>query len=68
MEKKLNIKGMTCMHCSGRVTKHLESINGISNVRVDLENKEAVFSCEDTVDIDALLKDITELGYPAEEK
>ncbi|MCK5543116.1 MAG: heavy-metal-associated domain-containing protein [Desulfobacterales bacterium] len=68
MEKKLNIEGMTCMHCSGRVQKYIESNNAISNVTIDLENKEAVFSCDDTVSMDTVVKGITELGYPAKEK
>jgi copper chaperone CopZ len=68
MEKKLNVEGMTCMHCSGRVKKYLESNNGISDVTIDLEEKEAVFSCDDTIDVDRLAKGITELGYPAKEK
>ena len=68
MGKKLSVEGMTCMHCLGRVTKQLEATDGISNVKVDLENKEAVFSCDDTVNLDVVAKDITELGYPAKEK
>ena len=68
MEKKLSVEGMTCMHCSGRVQKYLESNNAISNVKVDLENKEALFSCDDTVNLDTVAKGITELGYPAKEK
>ena len=65
MEKTLSVEGMTCMHCSGRVTKYLESNNGISNVTVDLGNKEAVFTCDDTVNLNTVVKGITELGYPA---
>ncbi len=68
MEKKLNVEGMTCMHCSGRVKKYLESNNGISDVTIDLEEKEAVFSCDDTVDLAQVAEGVTELGYPAKEK
>jgi copper chaperone CopZ len=68
MEKTLSVEGMTCMHCSGRVKKYLESNNAVSNVTVDLEGKKAVFSCDDTLNIDTVVKDITELGYPAKEK
>ena len=65
MEKTLSVEGMTCMHCSGRVKKYLESNKAISNVNVDLEQKQAVFTCDDTVNMDTLAKNITELGYPA---
>ncbi|WP_289449434.1 heavy-metal-associated domain-containing protein, partial [Klebsiella pneumoniae] len=30
MEKKMEIKGMMCMHCSGRVKKCLEEIEGVT--------------------------------------
>jgi len=68
MEKRLSVEGMTCMHCSGRVKKYLESNNAISNVKIDLEGKEAVFSCDDSVNLDEVVKGVTELGYPAKEK
>ncbi len=68
MEKTLSVEGMTCMHCSGRVQKYLESNNSISNVTVNLESKEAVFTCDKTVDLNTVVKDITELGYPTKEK
>ncbi len=68
MEKKLSIEGMTCMHCSGRVQKHLESNSAISGVSVNLESKEAIFSCDDTIDVGTVAQGVTELGYPAKEK
>ena len=68
MEKKISIEGMSCMHCSGRVKKFLESNQCVSNVSVDLEQKTAVFHCDDSVDMDALAKGITELGFPAKEE
>ncbi len=68
MEKKLSIQNMTCMHCLGRVKKFLEQNNDISNVVVDLEAGEACFTVDKTLDMDAIIKGITELGYPAGEK
>ena len=68
MEKTLSVEGMTCMHCSGRVKKYLESNKGISNITVDLGNKEAVFTCDNTVNLETVIKDITELGYTAKER
>ncbi|MCD4742812.1 MAG: heavy-metal-associated domain-containing protein [Desulfobacteraceae bacterium] len=68
MKKTLSVEGMTCMHCSGRVKKYLESNSGISNITVDLGNKEAAFTCDNTVNLDTVIKDITELGYTAKER
>ena len=39
----VKINGMKCGHCSGAVTKALESIGGITDVKVDLEKGEAHF-------------------------
>lgn len=40
MEKILQIKGMSCMHCSARVEKALNSIDGVE-AKVDLETNTA---------------------------
>jgi len=68
MQKKINIEGMSCMHCSGRVKKYLESNKAVSDVFVDLEQKMALFNCDDSVDLDVLAKGITDLGFPARSK
>ncbi len=68
MEKKISVEGMSCTHCSGRVHKYLESNSSISGVSVNLEGKEATFSCDHTVDVGLVAKEITALGYPAKEK
>ncbi len=39
----LKINGMSCGHCTGSVKKALEAIDGLSDVTVDLEGKEARF-------------------------
>ena len=39
-EKILQIKGMSCMHCSARVEKALNNIDGVE-AKVDLESNSA---------------------------
>jgi Cu+-exporting ATPase len=68
MEKKLNIDGMSCGHCTGRVQKYLEGTSGVSGVNVDLEKKEATFSAESSVDMDTIVKDINGFGFKTEAK
>ena len=34
----LNVAGMTCGSCVKHVTKALESLDGVSNIHVDLQN------------------------------
>lgn len=62
MEKTILIEGMTCMHCSGRVEKALNAIEGV-RATVDLQGKKANATVTDGV-TDAMLRDaVTEAGY-----
>jgi Cu+-exporting ATPase len=69
MEKKLSVEGMTCQHCVKRVTKIIEKTPGISDVQVSLENKEAVFTCDETgTNVDEILQAINDFGFTAAQK
>jgi copper ion binding protein len=69
MEKKLRVEGMTCQHCVKRVTKIIEKTPGISDVQVSLENKEAVFTCDqDGIDVDTIIMAINDFGFTAAQK
>lgn len=57
----LKIEGMKCMHCVGNVKKVLESIEGLSDVEVDLDNNEARF--EGTADVELIKKAIADKGF-----
>ena len=62
MIKTIRIEGMTCAHCSGRVEKALNALEGV-RAKVDLDGKkaEAVVGPEVT---DAMLRDaVTQAGY-----
>ncbi len=63
MKKKLLIDGMSCGHCSGRVKKYLEGTDGVTDVDVSLDNKEATFSCPENTDFDIIIKDINGFGF-----
>lgn len=68
MGKKLSVEGMSCQHCVGRVKKYLEAINNVSKVDVDLDNKEASFEFEGSIDLETIIKDISEFGFQTREK
>jgi copper ion binding protein len=69
MEKKLSIEGMTCHHCVKRVSKIIGKAEGVSDIRVSLENKEAVFACDQSAtDVDAIVQAINDFGFTAAEK
>jgi copper chaperone len=62
----LSVDGMTCGHCVMRVTKALESVNGVKSAKVTLEKNEAeVIFTRDKVDSAVLIKAVEEAGYQA---
>ena len=62
MKKEIIIEGMMCMHCSGRVEKVLNAIDGVE-AEVDLEKKTAFVTCPDDLDVEILSKTVTDAGY-----
>jgi copper chaperone CopZ len=66
MNKKLEIKGMSCGHCVSHVKSALEGIEGVSEADVSLENHEAEVTLSDEV-VDAdLIAAVEAAGYHAE--
>lgn len=60
-EHTLYIEGMTCQHCVANVKKGLSSLDGVSNVNVNLETKTARITGSPNME---LVKDtIKQLGY-----
>ncbi len=63
-EFKLKVGGMSCNHCVGRVSKALESVEGVTKVKVDLEGGQATVKARaDQTSRDALMNSLLKLGY-----
>lgn len=62
MKKEMLIEGMSCMHCSGRVEKALNGLDGV-NAKVDLEKKTAYVDLSKDVSDADLTKAVTDAGY-----
>lgn len=58
----LTVEGMSCGHCSARVEKALNAIEGVS-AKVDLEAKSASVTYPEAVTVDALKAAVTDAGY-----
>lgn len=63
MQYWLKIEGMSCEHCVRAVTQALQSIDGIEDVSVSLEDKQAVFSAPEELDMERVKKAVQEEGY-----
>ncbi|MFD2112217.1 CopZ family metallochaperone [Thiorhodococcus fuscus] len=64
MKTKLQVTGMSCMHCVGAVTKALQQVPGVDQAEVSLEDKQAVVT--GSADPEALIAAIKEEGFAAE--
>ncbi|MBR5111123.1 MAG: heavy metal translocating P-type ATPase [Clostridia bacterium] len=63
MEKTMKIEGMMCMHCSGRVQKALEAVDGVEAAQVSHETGTAVVTMTKAVPDAMLVKAVTDAGY-----
>lgn len=59
----VKIKGMSCNHCVMAVTRALEKIEGVKNVKVNLKNAEATFDEVKPVDMKIVKERIRKAGY-----
>ncbi|KQP22719.1 cation-translocating P-type ATPase [Pseudorhodoferax sp. Leaf267] len=62
---ELQIEGMTCASCSGRVEKVLRQVPGVSSATVNLATEKASVQASSTVPIAALLAAVAQAGYQA---
>lgn len=62
MKKVLKIEGMMCNHCTGRVEKALNNLDGVT-AEVSLEGKSATVTLSKEVSDETLVQTVTDAGY-----
>lgn len=62
MEKIIRIDGMSCSHCSARVEKALNAIDGVS-ATVNLEEKTATLTMETEVADSVISEAVEDAGF-----
>ncbi len=63
-EEIIKIEGMSCGHCQATVEKAISSVTGVKQVKVNLEDKNAVVDYNPSeTDIKALKAAVDEAGY-----
>ena len=63
MTKVIQIEGMSCGHCTGRVQKALEGMEGVTSVEMSLEDKNATVTLNTDITNEVLSAAVTEAGY-----
>ena len=62
----LSVTGMTCAACPITIKKALNKVDGVENIEVSLEKKEALVTFDDAkTTVEALLEATTNAGYPS---
>ena len=59
----VKIEGMMCTHCSGRVKKALEEVEGVKSAEVSHETGEAKVETTKDVPASVLTKAVEDAGY-----
>ena len=62
----LSVPGMTCAACPITIKKALNKVEGVENIEVNLEKKEALITFDDAkTTVEALLEATKNAGYPS---
>lgn len=67
MKKKLNVSGMTCMHCVMHVQNALKEVSGVNDAKVDLKSETAVVELSENVNDEQLKSAVSDAGYEVTE-
>lgn len=67
MTKTMIVEGMSCGHCTARVQKALEAVDGVVSVVMSLEEKSAVVTMDKEVPDETLKAAVTEADYEVSE-
>lgn len=62
---EIKIEGMSCQHCVKAVEQALGELDGISSVKVSLEDKNAVFETTGSTSMEQIKQAIADAGYKA---
>lgn len=63
MIKTVKIEGMSCGHCTARVSAALMGIDGVENAEMSLENKTAVLTLSKDVSDDVIRETVDNTGF-----
>lgn len=59
----VTVEGMSCGHCTARVQKALEALEGVQGVEMSLEEKTAVLTVQDGISEESIRSAVEEAGY-----
>jgi copper chaperone CopZ len=64
-EHTFNIPNISCGHCTSAIESELKEIEGILNVRSDIEAKRVTVQWEPPITRDKIIDTLEQINYPA---
>lgn len=62
METKYIVTGMTCGHCVAHVTEEVQGVEGVQDVKLQLEGGEMVVTSDEQLPFEAISAAVAEAG------
>ncbi len=63
MTKEFTVPSMSCQHCVNAITNEVSQLNGVQNVKIDLNTKRVSVQTTEQVSTDEVVNAIKEAGY-----
>lgn len=60
---EIEVQGMTCQHCAGKVQAALAGVAGVESATVDLAQGQAEVGLKNTVHVGILLEAVKQAGF-----
>jgi copper chaperone len=64
--KVFSVPNISCQHCVHTIQRELRDVQGVHDVKADLDTKKVSVTYETDQDLPAILQTLDEIGYPAE--
>jgi copper chaperone CopZ len=65
--KVLQVPNISCHHCVHTIQRELGQLKGVAEVQADVQTKRVSVKVDTPETLDAVLKTLREIGYPAQE-
>ncbi|HOB05221.1 MAG TPA: heavy metal-associated domain-containing protein [Propionibacteriaceae bacterium] len=62
MESTYTVTGMTCGHCVGHITEEMKTVDGVTDVRITLEDGVMVVTSDAPLDFATVEEAVSEAG------
>ncbi len=63
MTQEFTVRDMSCGHCAQAITKEVQGVHGVENVKVDLNIKRVRVETNEQVSTETIVNAINEAGY-----